>query len=213
MSRSKNLSNKVVINGKPVYFQDNADALEARENSGGSSSGSSSGGSGLPAFYNDKWGTTFFYAALSTASSVTQGVSVAMTGSTIAIDGVAYPQLDVSGMVDADGFIFEQPVEEWLATAATGFGAISGTAATPQRVLVYYQGIVPAFVSGISDTPGTALKPYSDAFDEILVAATSSTATGANDVISGYVVRQMFNTSGGAFSSRAWIRPTLPKYK
>lgn len=33
MSRSKNLSNKVVINGKPTYFRDNADALEARENS------------------------------------------------------------------------------------------------------------------------------------------------------------------------------------
>lgn len=39
MSRAKNLSNKVVINGKPVYFDSHADAKEARENTAGEVSG------------------------------------------------------------------------------------------------------------------------------------------------------------------------------
>ena len=38
MSRAKNLSNKVMINGKPVYFDSHADATEARENSSGGGS-------------------------------------------------------------------------------------------------------------------------------------------------------------------------------
>lgn len=193
MSRSKKLSNKVLINGQPVYFRDNADAKEARENSGG----------GEDVVFDETFTTTDTVGGMSSGSEILAGTTLKDMMLTMLVSYQG-PVMGISG------WSADSNREHGYSFSDTDFTLTFTNASNVDDTVQGQAAFTDSYIANGTDlqffpeTDGSQSVSFSRSGELLVtdaaVAGASSTAVSRNNAakltVSGFV-----NTDGSAISS------------